>query len=49
MRWNSARTSSQIASSTTQVCSAGQITEASKVFEIRMSTTALRTSAVWCR
>jgi hypothetical protein len=49
MRWNSSSSASQIGSSTTQVCSAGQITEASKVFEIRMSTTALRTSAVRCR
>ena len=42
MRSSSATVSSQIASSITQVCSAGQITDASKVFEISMSTTAMR-------
>ena len=31
------------------VCSAGQITDASKVLEIRMSTTAIGTSALRCR
>ncbi len=34
------------ASSMMQVCSAGQITDASKVFEISMSTTAIGTSAL---
>src|SRR5947209_17639801 len=33
----------------TQVCSAGQITEESNVFETRMSTTAILTSALRCR
>ena len=37
---------SQIASSTMQVCSAGQISEESNVFEISMSTTAIGTSAL---
>ena len=46
MRSSSATVSSQIASSMTQVCSAGQITELSKVFEMSMSTTAMRTSAL---
>ena len=46
MRSSSATVSSQIASSITQVCSAGQITDASKVFEMSMSTTAMETSAL---
>lgn len=47
IRWNSAIISSYTSSSMTQVCSAGQMTEESKVFEIRMSTTAPLRSAVW--
>ena len=35
-----------MASSTTQVCSAGQITDASNVLEISMSTAAVSTSAL---
>ena len=42
IRWNSATSSSYTSSSTMQVCSAGQITEASNVLEIKMSTTAPR-------
>ncbi len=46
IRSNSAITSSYTSSSMTQVCSAGQMTDESKVFEIRMSTTAPLRSAV---
>jgi hypothetical protein len=47
-RWSSATISSYTTSSTMQVCSAGQMTEASKVLEIKMSTTAPLRSAVRC-
>ena len=46
MRWSSASVASQTASSMMQVCSAGQISDESKVFEISMSTTAIGTSAL---
>ena len=46
MRTSSATRSSWTASSTTSVCSAGQITDASKVLEIRTSITAIATSAL---
>ena len=46
IRSNSASISSYTSVSTMQVCSAGQITDASKVLEIRMSTTAPARSAL---
>ena len=48
MRTNSAIIGSQIAASTMQVCSAGQISEESKVLEISMSVTAMPMSALRC-
>ena len=48
MRSSSAIIGSQIAASTMHVCSAGQISEESKVLEISMSVTAMAISALRC-
>ena len=46
MRSSSAIVASQIVASTMQVCSAGQISDESNVFEISMSVTAMPMSAL---